>query len=68
MAVGIFVVICTIGILVPLVVRVFGHERGDQLLTVWRKWLERNVAAITAVVMILLGMSLIGQGIGGLTG
>ena len=67
-AVGIFVVICTIGILVPLVVRVFGHERGDQLLTVWRKWLERNVAAVTAVVMVLLGTSLIGQGIGGLMG
>jgi hypothetical protein len=44
-AVGIFVVICTIGILVPLVVRVFGHERGDQLLAVWRTWLERKRVA-----------------------
>ncbi len=66
MAVGIFVLICTIGILVPLVVRVFGHERGDRLLAVWREWLERNVAVITAVVMVLLGTSLIVQGIGGL--
>jgi hypothetical protein len=65
-AVGIFVVICTIGILVPLTVRIFGDERGDRLLAVWREWLERNVAAITAVVMVLLGTSLIGQGIGGL--
>jgi hypothetical protein len=65
-AVGIFVVICTIGILVPLVVRLFGDERGDRLLAVWRVWLERNMAAITAVVMILLAANLIGQGIGGL--
>jgi uncharacterized membrane protein YbhN (UPF0104 family) len=65
-AVGIFVVICTIGILVPLVARLFGDERGDRLLAVWRVWLERNMAAITAVVMILLAANLIGQGIGGL--
>ena len=65
-AVGIFVLICTIGILVPLLVRIFGNERGDRLLAVWREWLERNVAMITAVVMVLLGAHLIAQGIGGL--
>jgi Sap, sulfolipid-1-addressing protein len=65
-AVGIFVLICTIGILVPLFIRVFGNERGDRLLAVWRAWLERNVAPITAVVMVLLGTHLIAQGIGGL--
>ena len=65
-AVGIFVLICTIGILVPLLVRIFGKERGDRLLAVWRQWLERNVAVITAVVMVFLGTHLIAQGIGGL--
>jgi hypothetical protein len=65
-AVGIFVVICTIGILIPLVVRLFGDERGERLVTVWGEWLERNMAAITAVVMVLLAANLIGQGIGGL--
>jgi hypothetical protein len=65
-AVCIFVLICTIGILVPLFVRVFGKERGDRLLAVWREWLERNVAMLTAVVMVLLGAHLIMQGIGGL--
>jgi Sap, sulfolipid-1-addressing protein len=65
-AVATFVLICTIGILVPLFIRVFGNERGDRLLAVWREWLERNVAPITAVVMVLLGTHLIAQGIGGL--
>ena len=65
-AVGIFVLICTIGILVPLLIRVLGKERGDRLLAVWREWLERNVAMLTAVVMVLLGAYLIMQGIGGL--
>jgi hypothetical protein len=65
-AVGIFVLICTIGILVPLLVRVFGKERGDRLLANWGEWLERNVAMITAVVMVFLGAHLILQGIGGL--
>jgi Sap, sulfolipid-1-addressing protein len=65
-AIGIFVLICTIGILVPLLIRIFGNERGDRLLAIWRGWLERNVATITAVVMVLLGAHLIAQGIGGL--
>jgi fumarate reductase subunit D len=65
-AIGIFVLICTIGILVPLLIRIFGDERGDRLLAVWREWLERNVATITAVVMVFLGTHLILQGIGGL--
>src|SRR5215213_11086537 len=65
-AVGIFVMICTIGILVPLLIRVFGNERGDQILAIWREWLERNVAMLTAVVMVFLGAHLIAQGIGGL--
>ena len=65
-AIGIFVLICTIGILVPLFIRVFGNERGDRLLAIWRDWLERNVAMITAVVMVFLGAHLVAQGIGGL--
>jgi hypothetical protein len=65
-AVGIFVVICTIGILVPLLVRVLGDEEGDRLLTIWREWLERNAAAITAVVFVLLGAHLVVEGVGGL--
>ena len=64
-AVGIFVVICTIGILVPLFIRVFGNEREIDSSRSGGV-AGRNVAAITAVVMVLLGAHLIGQGIGGL--
>jgi hypothetical protein len=60
---GIFVVICTIGIVAPLLVRLFGSERGDQLLIVWREWLERNVNVLTAGVMIVIGLQLVAQGI-----
>jgi hypothetical protein len=63
---GIFVVICTIGIVAPLLVRLFGSERGDQLLIVWREWLERNVNVLTAGVMIVIGLQLVAQGIAGL--
>jgi hypothetical protein len=65
-AVGIFVLICTIGILIPLLIRVLGRERGDKILADWRVWLERNVATITAFVMVPLGVQLVAQGIGGL--
>ena len=63
MAVGIFVVICTIGILVPLVVRLRTSGAIDSSRS--GGVAGRNVAAITAS-MVLLGTSLIGQGIGGL--
>jgi threonine/homoserine/homoserine lactone efflux protein len=63
---GIFVVICTIGIVAPLLVRLFGSERGNQLLANWREWLERNVTVLTAGVMIVIGLQLVAQGIAGL--
>ena len=64
-AVGIFVVICTMA----------SWSRWSSASSVTSGAIdssrsggvaERNVAAITAVVMVLLGTSLIGQGIGGL--
>jgi hypothetical protein len=62
-AIMIFVIVCTLGILIPLLVRFFGGERADDVLHAWREWLGRYATAMTAVVMILLGAYLTGRGI-----
>lgn len=64
--VALFVAIGTLGILGPLLVHLFGGEKADDTLAAWRNWLEVHIGAITAVVMILLGAHLIGQGLRGL--
>jgi hypothetical protein len=66
-SVAIFVVVCTIGILIPLLVRFFGGDKADAVLAAWKAWLGLHAPAITAVVMIVLGVHLIGKGISGLS-
>lgn len=65
-AVGIFVAICSIGVLIPLLLQLFGGERAANFLDNWGTWLEANVGTITAVVMVLMGANLVGKGISGL--
>jgi cytochrome c biogenesis protein CcdA len=59
----VFLLICTIGILMPLVVHLSGGARADARLARWRSWLLLNVNLITAIVMALLGLLMIGHGV-----
>jgi hypothetical protein len=45
-----FIAVSSIGILVPLLVRLFGGEGADATLAAWSTWLNRSVASITAGV------------------
>jgi hypothetical protein len=60
---GAFLLICTIGLLVPLVVHLSGGERADAQLAQWRRWLLLNVNLVTAIVMGLLGLLMLGHGV-----
>jgi hypothetical protein len=63
--VAVFVSISSIGILVPLLVDLFGGQSADATLERWRDWLARNMGSITAVVLALVGAYLLGRGIAG---
>jgi hypothetical protein len=60
-----FLAICSLGILAPLLVRLFGGAGADARLAQWGDWLTRHMGRITAVVMTLLGAYLLARGIAG---
>jgi hypothetical protein len=66
LTVAAFVFISSIGILVPLLVRVFGGYDADARLAGWSDWLNRHVATMSAGVMGILGGYLLVQGLMGL--
>jgi hypothetical protein len=61
--VAMFVAISSLGILIPLLVRMFGGEGADARLEQWSAWLTRHMGTMTAVVLALVGIYLLSRGI-----
>jgi threonine/homoserine/homoserine lactone efflux protein len=66
-AYAIFAVIATIGVGAPVVIYFAMGTRSAELLGRLKGWMRRNNAVILAVVLLVIGVTLIGDGIGGLT-
>jgi threonine/homoserine/homoserine lactone efflux protein len=60
---AIFVVIATLGLLVPLGVFLFGGERARTTLGNWKDWAAQHNVAVMAVLLFVLGLKLLGDGI-----
>jgi len=65
-AYAVFAVIATIGVAVPVVIYFAMGERSAELLGRLKGWMHRNNVVILAVVLLVIGVTLIGDGIGGL--
>jgi hypothetical protein len=65
-AYAVFAVIATIGVAAPVVIYLAMGERSMALLGRLKGWMRRNNAVILAVVLLVIGVILIGDGIGGL--
>jgi hypothetical protein len=65
-AYAIFAVVATIGVAAPVVVYFAMGTRSGELLGRLKGWMRRNNAVILAVVLLVIGVTLIGDGIGGL--
>ena len=65
-AYAVFAVIATIGVGTPVVIYFAMGERSAELLGRLKSWMYRNNAVILAVVLLVIGVTLIGDGIGGL--
>jgi threonine/homoserine/homoserine lactone efflux protein len=65
-AYALFVVIATIGVGAPVVISFVMGDRSGQVLDEIKDWMGRYNAVIMAVLMLLLGVKLIGDGISGL--
>ena len=65
-AYAVFAVVATIGVAVPVVIYLVMGTRSAGLLGRLRGWMRRNDAVILAVVLLVIGGMLIGDGISGL--
>ena len=60
----IFVLISVVGVTAPVGTMVVSGNRASAPLTGWRTWLAQNNAAMVAVLFVVLGFIVIGNGIG----
>ena len=65
-AYAVFAGIATIGVAVPVVIYFAMGTRSAELLGRFKGWMRRHNAVILAVVLLVIGVTLIGDGIGGL--
>jgi threonine/homoserine/homoserine lactone efflux protein len=66
LALAVFVVLATAGPAVPLAIYLGAGARAQDILADLRHWLVRNDAAIIAVLLLVIGAKVIGDGIAGL--
>jgi Sap, sulfolipid-1-addressing protein len=64
---AVFVIIGSLGLLVPLGVFLFMGDRAKTVLGGWKDWAAQNNAAVMAVLFFVFGLKLLGDGIGILT-
>lgn len=62
----IWTLVAVLGVLTPLVVVIATGDRSRGTLDSWRSWLTQNNATVMAVLFLVFGVVLIGQGIGAL--
>jgi cytochrome c biogenesis protein CcdA len=65
-AYAVFVLIATAGVGTPVVLALVMGDRSGKLLDQIKDWMAANNAVIMAVLLLLLGVKLIGDGIAGL--
>ncbi|MEU0251075.1 GAP family protein [Streptomyces sp. NPDC006184] len=61
---AIFVLIGSLGLLAPLAVFLVGGDRAKTTLGGWKDWAARHNVAIMAVLFLVFGLKLLGDGIG----
>lgn len=61
----VFVLIASVGVVTPVALALALRERSQTLLGAVRNWMTRNNAAITTVLLLLIGAKLIGDAVSG---
>lgn len=63
----VFVAVATITVAAPVLLYFVLGERAQRVLNEWKSWLTENNATVMAVLLVVLGVVLIGDGISGLS-
>jgi threonine/homoserine/homoserine lactone efflux protein len=64
-ACAVYVVVAVLGVAAPILVMLLLGGRAPDVLDRWKVWLGQNSATVMAVLFLIFGVILIGQGIGG---
>lgn len=62
----IFTIIASVGIASPILVKVFSGKRADDILVSAKAWMTANNAVMMAVILAILGATVLGEGLSGL--
>jgi Sap, sulfolipid-1-addressing protein len=65
---AVFVIIASLTVAVPVLYYLFAGQSAEKTLTIWKNWLAANNATVMCILLLVLGMLLVGQGLGGLIG
>jgi hypothetical protein len=64
LAIILFVLVASIGVGAPVVVRAVMGDRSARVLASWKGWLVANNATVMTVVFVVLGSKMVGAGLG----
>jgi hypothetical protein len=63
---AVYVLLASVGVAVPVIWYLVAQERASKTLSTWQTWLTANNALVMAVLLLVLGFKIFGQGLGGL--
>lgn len=67
-ALAVFVILASLTVAVPVLYYLLAGPSAEKALASWKSWLVANNATVMFVLLLVLGMLLLGQGLGGLIG
>ena len=62
----VYTVMASLGVAAPIVTALVLGDRAGDVLTGWKRWLDRNNATVMAVIYLVFGVLLVGKGIAGI--
>jgi threonine/homoserine/homoserine lactone efflux protein len=65
---AIFVILGSLTVAAPVLYYLFAGQSAEKMLNTWKAWLVANNATVMFVLLLVLGVALVGQGLGGLIG
>jgi threonine/homoserine/homoserine lactone efflux protein len=65
---AVFIVIASLTVAAPVLYYLAAGDKAEETLTGWKAWLAANNTTVMFVLLLVLGVKLIGDGLGGLLG
>jgi hypothetical protein len=67
-ALAVFVLLASISVAAPVLYYLIAGQSAEEMLNTWKTWLTANNATVMFVLLLVLGVKLVGDGLGGLIG